>query len=102
MDISGQVLIEVPDDYACVVEFSNGNAYELSNFEMVDESVYNRLDIYVADVVRCIRGSSKLFPDGSKIQFSIIDIDRLTTADTNQVLYDRVGEHGGGPRSEPH
>ena len=49
------ILEGIEDDLEVHVDFSNGDIFGLTNFEMVDESIYQRQDLCLADIGSKVR-----------------------------------------------
>jgi hypothetical protein len=82
-----EILESTVDDQECVVVFSNGDVFGLANFEMVDEGIYQRRDICVADIFSKINVKSKLFRVGCKFEFSVNDVIEVRSATDGEVLW---------------
>ena len=87
MDLK-QVLENAEDDREFIVVFPDGEVFGLTNFEMVDESIYERSDLCVGDVVSIKKCNSKALSVGNGLQFSIKDVIKVTDAITGDILYE--------------
>ncbi len=88
MDLK-QVLENTEDDREFIVVFSYGDIFGLTNFEMVDESIYERSDLCVGDVVSIIKCPKKVYRVGNGLQFSIKNVIKVTDATTGDILYQK-------------
>jgi hypothetical protein len=84
-----EVLDEIPEGKAVAVSFSDGEAYWLKNFSPVDESIYDRKDLYCAVIVRAIASKALGSKAGSMLDFSILDVTQVVDPGTSRVLFAR-------------
>ena len=83
-----QILEDIEEDREHIVVLSWGDVFGLTNFEMVDESIYERSDLCVGDVVSIKKSKSKAISIGNGLQFSIKDVIKVTDAITGDILYE--------------
>ncbi len=81
------ILEAIPDDVSAYLVFSDGKEMELSNFEMTDESIYNRSDLCCADVIKQIVCDKRFFTPGTKMEFSVHDIKEIKSVKEKKVLF---------------
>ena len=81
------ILENIPDDECVYVIFSDGMEIVLKNFESVDETIYNRDDLIVADVEKKIVGDKRFHTPGTIIEFSINDVKCVKNKSKVTVLY---------------
>lgn len=81
-----EILDLIENDRVIDITFYNGNCLALSNFEIVDPSIYNRSDLYVADLIKIIKPDRNIYQIGNKIEFSINEILNITDSKGN-LLY---------------
>lgn len=88
MNNLGNLLESTKKNHNYKVTFLDGEIYILTNFEMVDESIYNSLDVCVADVISVIKSESKVINNKEALEFSVNDIARVEDVESNEVLYE--------------
>ena len=88
MNNLGNLLESTKKNHNYKVTFLDGEIYILTNFEMVDESIYNSLDVCVADVISVIKSESKVITNRVALEFSVNDIARVEDVESNKVLYE--------------
>jgi len=93
MNTLSDVLEGIPDEKVVDVLFSDGDQLWLKNFTPVDESIYERSDLFTAVLV-CRIASKGYGPNkdcgpnlGSFIQFSIQDIQHVFDLDEKRFLF---------------
>ena len=77
----------IPNDEAWHVDLGE-EEYVMSNFEVVDTSIYGREDIILADVVDKIRGSSAI-SSKNKIEFEVSQVNSVRSMDGLRVIYSK-------------
>jgi hypothetical protein len=65
------------DGQEIIVRLKNGDEFRLYDFEMVDESIYNRKDLVVA-TIREVVTSRFSYRNGTKLEFALGDVLALT------------------------
>lgn len=74
------------DGQKVLVSLKNGDKLMLYDFEMVDESIYNRSDLVVATISDVI--SSKFrYRNGTKLEFAVGDIEELSDPVTGDCYF---------------
>ena len=81
------LLVNLADDKEYVVFFECGDVLGLRAFEMVDESIYGRHDLCVADIVTPIKCNMSLYPVNTGLQFSLSEIIRVVDASTQETIF---------------
>lgn len=81
------MLENIDDGREVIVKFINGDCFGLCDFEMVDESIYQRTDLCVADIVRKVNVSHDVYKVGNKLEFSVNDIIEIEDEERQKVLY---------------
>lgn len=69
-----QILESSEDEVEYIITFTCGDQLGLTDFEMVDESIYGRTDMCIADVVSQIKCDKRFYTIGTKIEFSLNDV----------------------------
>lgn len=82
-----RLLEETLDGKELVICFHNGDVLGLADFEMVDQSIYDRSDLCVANIVSPIRCKEHIFKAGGKIEFSLDEIVQIYDAATKEIRY---------------
>ena len=77
----------IEDGLEMLVKFSNGNSFGLTDFEMVDESIYQRQDLCLADIVSKVRIKHDVYKIGNKLEFSVDDVVEVKNAVNGDILY---------------
>lgn len=70
------------------VLFKNGEEFELSNCEVVDESIYGNRSTLMADVVKKVAGDERFHKPGTILEFSAQDIITAQIIATGEVLHE--------------
>lgn len=65
------------DGQDILVRLKNGDEFRLYDFEMVDESIYDRNDLVIA-TIRDVLASKFRYRNGTKLEFSLGDVLSLT------------------------
>jgi hypothetical protein len=89
MKLLPEILQDVDDGLEVLVKFSNGNVFGLVNCEMVDECIYQRNDVCIADIRSKIKVSNDVYRIGSKLEFSVDDIIGVKSALSGECLYQK-------------
>lgn len=84
-----EILESIEDGSETLVKLANGNSFGLVDFEMVDECIYQRQDLCIADIVSKIRVVNDVYKIGSKLEFSVDDVVEVKNAVSGEVLYQR-------------
>ena len=92
MSVLPKVLDEIPEEKAVAVSFADGEKYLFKNFTPVDESIYDRSDLYTAVIVHAIASKTLSSKVGSLAQFSILEVAQVVDPDTSRVLFSRSSE----------
>mgnify|MGYP006272834407 CR=1 FL=1 len=87
MSVLPEVLDEIPEEKAVAVSFADGEMYLFKNFTPVDESIYDRSDLYTAVIVRASASKALGSNVGSLAQFSILDVAQVVDPATSRVLF---------------
>lgn len=87
MNELADLLEGIPDNIEAIVRLEGGSYFGLSNFEMVDETIYDRDDLCVADIVSIIEAKPDVYKVGNKIEFSVDDVLEVKIVETGKVLY---------------
>ncbi len=74
MKLLEEILENSDDGEEYIISFYCGDQLGLMDFEMVDESIYERTDMCIADVVSQKICDKKYYTVGTKIEFSLKDI----------------------------
>lgn len=69
-----QKLEAIPDDHVTIMTFKGGDVLELMNYEEVDESIYEKRGIFIADVKCKLEGDLRFHTPGTKIEFELGDV----------------------------
>jgi hypothetical protein len=81
------VLSKCEDGKAYFVTFHSGKKLLLKDFEAVDESIYERDDLFVGWVISTVEGDRRFFTPGSGIQFSLTEVKEIAAASDNTLLF---------------
>ena len=84
------ILENIPDNECVYVVFFSGMEIVLKNCENVDETIYDRTDLVIADVEKKVVGDKRFHTPGTKIEFSVNDIKLVKTGDMKTVLYESI------------
>ncbi len=86
------ILERIPDDHEAIVTFDYGDCFGLSNFEMVDESIYESLDFCLSDIVSKVKVLRDVYNIGTKLEFSVNDVLKVEDAVSGGILYRKSNE----------
>lgn len=82
-----EILLRLPEEKEVTLSFFDGEELVLKNFDMVDESIYDRSDLVCAVLVK-INISDKINHNiSSMIDFSISDVNRIFDPEKNSILF---------------
>lgn len=81
-------LEEIADGEIVWVLFDSGEEFEISNCEVVDESIYGKRTILIADVVKKLKGDERFHKPGTKLEFRAQDVTAASNITTGEVLYE--------------
>ncbi len=84
-----KTLEDISDDYEVYISLAYGDCFGLANFEMVDESIYERSDLCLSDIISKIKVSNDVYRVGNKLEFSINDIIKITDPASGGIIYTR-------------
>jgi hypothetical protein len=84
-----EILESIGDGLEMLVELSNGNVFGLADFEMVDESIYQRQDLCVADIVSIIHVKNDVYKIGNKLEFSVNDVVEVRNPTNGDIVFHR-------------
>ncbi len=62
-----EILENIEDGLESLVELSNGDSFGLVDFELADESIYERQVLCVADIVSKIKVKNDVYKIGNKL-----------------------------------
>lgn len=82
-----EILEGIEDGREVLVRFSNGNCFGLSDFEMVDESIYQRSDLCVGDIVSKVKVDRDVYKIGNKLEFSVDEVLEVEDVANGSILY---------------
>lgn len=82
------ILEAIPNGEIVHLIFNDGTEIEVSDCEKVDESIYDKSDLVLADVIRKITGDKRFHTQGTKIEFQAQDIKRAISAKNGEILYE--------------
>ena len=85
-----EILEGIEDGLETFVRLSNGSCFGLVDFEMIDESIYQRSDLCVADIVSKIEVDHDVYRIGNKLEFSVDDVVELKDVASGNVLYQKL------------
>jgi hypothetical protein len=81
------VLLEgFEDGQRVLVRLNNGDEFVLYDFEMVDESIYDRDDLVVATISNVISSRFR-YRNGTKLEFALGDITSLSDPNTGAYYF---------------
>lgn len=88
-----EILEGIEDNREALVRFSNGNCFGLADFEMVDESIYQRSDLCLCNIVSKIKVDRDVYKIGNKLEFSVDEVLEVEDAANGNILYrkDKTG-----------
>lgn len=86
MNTLSDVLQGIPEEKVVALTFSDGDELWLKNFTPIDESVYDRPDLFSATVVFVVASRSGSAHVGSMIDFSVLDVQTVFDLDTKCCL----------------
>ena len=81
-------LEEIADGELVWVLFKSGEEFELSDCEVVDESIYGNRTTLMANVVKKLAGDERFHKPGTKLEFSAQDIMAANIIATGKVLHE--------------
>ncbi len=81
-------LENVADGQLVRVQFRNGEEFELSDCEIVDEAIYGNHTTLLANVSRKIKGDKRFHTPGTKLEFSAEDVVIASISSTETVFYE--------------
>ena len=84
-----EILEDISDNYEVYISFVNGDCFGLSDFEMVDESIYNNTDMCLSDIISLIEVSSDAYSTNNKLEFSINDVLKIVDPASGDIIYER-------------
>ena len=84
-----EILEDISDNYEVYISFVNGDCFGLSDFEMVDESIYNSTDMCLSDIISLIEVSSDAYSTNNKLEFSINDVLKIVDPASGDIIYER-------------
>ena len=87
MNKLAELLEEIEDNQEVLIKFFDGECFGLSNFEMVDESIYQKSDICLADMESIISVNKDVYKVGNKYEFSINEIIEVVDNVSGDVLF---------------
>ncbi len=88
MKLLSEILEGIEDDHEVLIRFSNGNCFGIVDCEMVDESIYQRTDLCVGDIVSKIHIDRDVYKIGNKLEFSIDEIVEVKDARNNDIIWE--------------
>jgi len=80
------VLESFKDGQGVLVSLIDGEEFTLYDFEMVDESIYDRTDLVMATIRRVVKSKFR-YRNETKIELSIHDIKSLKDPDSGFFYY---------------
>jgi len=87
MKCLAEVLRRIPEEKVVMLTFSDGEKLLLKNFDPVDESIYDRSDLFCATIVEVIASTKCSSNVGSMIDFSMLETEQVIDLDKNCVLF---------------
>ena len=75
-----EILERTQDDYVYTITYDDDKSFDYTNFEMVDESIYERSDICVADSIS---------ESNMKVEFSIEEIKQIRRKVDGEILFEQ-------------
>ncbi len=85
-----EILENISDNYEVYISFVYGDCFGLSDFEMVDESIYNSTDMCLAcNIVSLIEVSSDAYSTNNALEFSINDVLKIVDPASGDIIYER-------------
>ena len=85
-----EILKNIPDGKEVFTKFFDGNCFGLADFEMVDESIYQRTDVCMCDIITIICDDRNVLRAGNKIEFYINDIIQVKDLENENILYEKL------------
>ena len=85
-----EILEGLEDDRKVALTLSNGSVFGLRAFEMVDESIYNRADLCVAEITSKIENVKDVFSIGNLLEFSIEEVVLVKDLEGGNILYNKT------------
>jgi len=80
------ILEDFKDGQEVLVSLKNNDEFILYDFEMIDESIYDRSDLVMASVKNVVK-SKFIYREETKIEISIDDIVKLRDPDSGLSFY---------------
>ena len=80
------ILEDFKDGQEVLVSLKNNDEFILYDFEMIDESIYDRSDLVMASVKNVVK-SKFIYREETKIEISIDDIVKLRDQDSGLSFY---------------
>lgn len=81
------ILESMPDGRVALLTFKDGDCFGLSDFEMVDESIYERSDICLSNINSKIKVLNDVYSVGTKFEFSLNDVLKVEDAVSGDIMY---------------
>ena len=97
MKTLAEILEGIEDHRQTLVRLSNGDCFGLVDFEMVDESIYQRSDLCVGDIVSKVEVQRDVYEIGNKLEFSVEDVLEIEDVESGDVLYRKQVDTGSTP-----
>ncbi len=92
MMLLSEILEGIEGGREVLVKLSDGNCFGLADFEMVDESIYERSDLCLCNIVSKIKVKRDVYKVGSKLEFSVDDVIEIQYVENGRVLYKKYKE----------
>ncbi len=81
-------LEDVADGVLVTIKLRGGEEFELTDCEIVDESIYGNSTTILANVVQKLKGDKRFHTPGTKLEFSAHDVSTAIVAISDKVLYE--------------
>ena len=81
------ILEKAEDNTEYVITFRSGNKLGLKDFESVDESIYEKDDLFVGWVVSQVKCDKRFFTPGTGFQFALNDVTEVALKESGKLLY---------------
>ena len=82
-----KILEDIEEEREVIVTFKDGECFGLNNFEMVDESIYNRSDLCDANIISIRSYEKGTLRVGNKMEFSIEEVVKVEDTTNGVLLY---------------
>ena len=83
-------LVEITDEDLVRISMRSSEEFELSNCEVVDESIYGNRTTLIADVVQKLAGDERFHRLGTTLGFSAQDVVTANICSSGRVLYEAI------------